>query len=104
MALQANTTIFEALPITEARKVIQWTGDNLKDVLEFTGKSERFDEWFGSFEEYASFVKENGNTFKLFGNQATQVAHIGDYITKFRGKNHVWPKDEFTKHFEIKQS
>ena len=32
---------------------IIWTGDNLKEVFEFTGgKSFWFDEWFKSWEEY----------------------------------------------------
>ncbi|MBF4307411.1 hypothetical protein, partial [Vibrio anguillarum] len=93
--------IFEALPTAKAHKVIQWTGDNLKEVLEFTGKSEHFDEWFSSFEEYESFVKEHGYTFKLFGDRSTQVAHVGDYITKSFDRKRVWSQDEFSKHFVL---
>ncbi|ATC60280.1 hypothetical protein [Vibrio anguillarum] len=95
--------IFEALPTAKAHKVIQWTGDNLKEVLEFTGKSEHFDEWFSSFEEYESFVKEHGYTFKLFGDRSTQVAHVGDYITKSFDRKRVWSQDEFSKHFVLSE-
>lgn len=63
---------------------IQWTGDNLKDVLDFTGKSIRFNEWFKSFEDYAALVALEGHTFKLFdpfGNYRG-IAYKGDYIVK----------------------
>lgn len=91
--------VFTALPLAKKHEVIRWTGDNLQEVLQFTGKAERFDEWFGSFEEYESFVKEHGYTFKLFGDRSTQIAHVGDYITKFAGQKRVWSKEEFAKSF-----
>ncbi len=61
---------------------IQWTGDNLKDVIEFTGKHPHFHEWFESFEDYERHVKEDGNTFKLFSGSSCMVASVGDYILK----------------------
>ena len=61
---------------------IQWTGDNLKDVIKFTGKHPNFDNWFDSFEDYESHVKEDGNTFKLFSGSSCMVASVGDYILK----------------------
>lgn len=62
-------------------KAMQWTGDNLRQLLAFTGKAERFDEWFDSFEAYEAHVKADGNTFKLFlRGHKTQTAHVGDYI------------------------
>lgn len=45
---------------------IQWNGDNLKNVLGFTGKYHRFDEWFKSFEDFESYVKSHDNIFKLW--------------------------------------
>ena len=38
---------------------IQYTGDNLLEVLEFTGRHPEFDSWFYSDEEYVKYVKDN---------------------------------------------
>lgn len=46
--------------------MIQWKGDNLKEVVEFTGKSPKFGEWFKTWEEYENYVHSHGNIFKLF--------------------------------------
>lgn len=61
---------------------IQWTGDNIKDVIEFTGKHPNFDKWFKSFEDYERHVKEDGQRFKLFSGSSFMVASVGDYILK----------------------
>jgi len=45
---------------------IIWTGDNLKEVLDFVGKAPWFDEWFKSWEEYEAYVKSHNNIFKIF--------------------------------------
>lgn len=37
-------------------EAIQYWGDNLSEVLDFTGKHNRFDEWFSSFDEFAAHV------------------------------------------------
>lgn len=46
--------------------MIQWTGKNLKEVIDFTGKSPRFREWFKSWDEFESYVHGHGDIFKLF--------------------------------------
>lgn len=46
--------------------MIQWKGDNLKEVIDFTGKSKNFDEWFKSWDEYETYVHSHGDIFKLF--------------------------------------
>lgn len=62
---------------------IQWTGENLKDVIEFTGKHPRFHEWFESFEDYERHVKEDGQTFKIFSNPYSySIVEVGNYILK----------------------
>ena len=33
-------------------EAIQWTGENLKEVLDFTGKADNFEKYFKSFEQY----------------------------------------------------
>ena len=46
---------------------IQWTGDNLKEVVKFVGGLHpSFNEWFKSWEEYEEYVRTHDNIFKLF--------------------------------------
>ena len=49
-------------------KIIQWTGHNLKEVIDFTGKSPRFDEWFKSWEDFENYVHRHGDILKLLRN------------------------------------
>ena len=46
--------------------MIQWTGNNLKEVIDFTGKSPRFEEWFKSWEEFETYVHQHNDILKLF--------------------------------------
>ena len=46
--------------------MVQWKGDNLKEVISFTGKDKNFEKWFKSFEEYEKYVHEHNDIFKLF--------------------------------------
>lgn len=62
--------------------MIQWTGKNLKEVLEFTGKSDRFDEWFPTFADFESHVKKEGDTFKIIKPKGSETAFVGDWIYK----------------------
>lgn len=70
--LTPRTNEFEAwIAYLEKRKeqrpeMIQWTGKNLKEVIDFTGKSPRFDEWFKSWEEYENYVHSHNSILKLF--------------------------------------
>ena len=45
---------------------ILWTGFNLKEVVEFTGKSPKFNEWFKTWDEYEKYVEDHNSIFKLF--------------------------------------
>lgn len=45
---------------------ITWTGNNLQEVINFTGKHPDFSYWFGSWEEYEKYVKAHDNILKLF--------------------------------------
>lgn len=68
---------FKALPF------IQWTGDNLKEVIEFTGKSPRFDEWFNSWEEYEQYVHSHYDILKLFNDDGSHYeVPVGAWIVK----------------------
>jgi hypothetical protein len=63
--------------------MIQWTGKNLKEVIEFTGKSGKFEKWFKSFDEYEAYVRASGNILKLFceGDDHYKVP-VGAWIIK----------------------
>lgn len=62
---------------------IQWTGKNLKEVIDFTGKSARFDEWFKSWDEYEAYVHSHGDIFKLFCADGSHYeVPVGAWIIK----------------------
>ena len=64
-------------------RMIQWTGDNLRKVVEFTGLSPRFKEWFNSWDEYESYVHHHNNIFKLFIDDETcYEVPVGAWIIK----------------------
>ncbi|QQG33815.1 hypothetical protein ZPAH1_orf00053 [Aeromonas phage ZPAH1] len=63
-------------------EAIKWTGENLSEVLEFTGKHPRFDEWFSSFDEYQNYVKKDQNKFKIFTLEGNVTASVGDWIIR----------------------
>lgn len=74
---------FTKKPVTIT--AIQWTGDNLKEVLDFTGKHPKWGEWFSDFAAYAARVKSDGNVFKILTLEGTMKALPGDWI--IRGVN-----------------
>ena len=63
--------------------MIQWTGKNLKEVIAFTGKSDKFEKWFKSWDEYEAYVRASGNILKLFceGDDHYKVP-VGAWIIK----------------------
>lgn len=64
-------------------KKIQWTGDNLKEAIEFTGRSPKFDEWFKTWEEYEEYVRSHGNIFKIFFEDGSHYeVPVGSWIIK----------------------
>ena len=63
--------------------MIQWTGNNLKEVIDFTGKSPRFGEWFKSWEEYENYVHTHNNILKLFCEDGSHYeVPVGAWIVK----------------------
>jgi len=71
---------FRKIPVVI--EAIQWTGENLDEVLAFTGKHPRWDEWFASFEEYEARVRLDGGVFKILTLEGTHDATPGDWIIK----------------------
>ena len=63
--------------------MIQWKGDNLKEVIGFTGKDKNFGKWFKSFEEYEKYVHEHNDIFKLFNENGNHYEiPVGAWIAK----------------------
>ena len=54
-------------------KAVLWTGYNLEEVIKFTGKAPKFNEWFASWKEYENYVKEHDRIFKLFAPNGLSV-------------------------------
>ena len=67
----------------QPNNMIQWTGNNLKEVIDFTGKSPRFGEWFNSWEEYENYVHTHNDILKLFCEDGSHYeVPIGAWIIK----------------------
>lgn len=72
--------------------MIQWTGKNLEELIEFTGRSDKFDEWFPTWSDFERHVKDEGDTFKIIKPEGNEIAFIGDWVCKdTEGVNHVIP-------------
>ena len=93
------TEKYRKKPVTV--EAVQWTGDNLQEVIKFTGLHPKFNEWFDSFEEYERYVKSDNNIFKIFTLEGTMKASIGDYIIKgVNGENYPCKPDIFERTYE----
>lgn len=63
--------------------MIQWTGSNLQEVIDFTGKSPKFGEWFKSWDEFESYVHSHGDILKLFSEDGSHFeVPVGAWIVK----------------------
>jgi hypothetical protein len=63
-------------------EAVQWTGNNLAEVLGFTGKHPSWGQWFSSFEEYEARVRDDGGLFKIMTMEGTMSAGPGDWIIR----------------------
>lgn len=67
----------------QPNSMIQWTGNNLKEVIDFIGKSPKFGEWFKSWEEFESYVHSHGDILKLFSEDGSHYeVPVGAWIVK----------------------
>ena len=63
--------------------MIQWNGDNLKDLIDFTGVSPKFGEWFKNWTEYENYVHSHNNIFKMFNEDGSHYeVPVGAWIVK----------------------
>lgn len=85
---------FRKKPVTI--EAIQWTGENLKEVIQFTGKHPRFNEWFSCWEDYERHVQHDGRRFKIFTLEGAMTADPGDWIIRgVKGEHYPCKPDIF---------
>ncbi|EPZ9324838.1 hypothetical protein ACXYO7_004724 [Salmonella enterica subsp. enterica] len=91
---QTDVKRFTKKPVTIS--AIQWTGDNLPDVIEFTGKHPRWGDWFADMGEYIAHVRSDGNRFKIFTLEGAMDALPGDWIIRgVQGEHYPCKPDIF---------
>ena len=59
-------------------KAIKWTGDNLRDVINFTGRHPSARNW--SWDRFDEAVRLRG--LKIFTAEGPLIASVGDFIIK----------------------
>jgi hypothetical protein len=59
-------------------EAIRWTGENLKEIIDFTGLHPSAQKW--TWEEYEEVVKNEG--LKIFTLEGPLLASLGDYIMR----------------------
>jgi hypothetical protein len=59
-------------------EAVQWTGDNLREVIDFTWLHRSADKW--SWDEYVEVVHRSG--LKIFTLEGPLMASIGDWIIR----------------------
>lgn len=82
-------------------EAIQYTFDNLQEVLAFTGKSPEFDSWFQSFDDYQMHVERDRKVFKIFTLEGVMEASPGDWIIRgVKGEHYPCKPDIFEATYE----
>lgn len=59
-------------------EAVQWTGDNLKEIIMFTGLHPSAEKW--TWPEYKQVVEKDG--LKIFTLEGKMNADVGDWILK----------------------
>lgn len=82
-------------------EAVQYTGENLKEVFEFTGKHPKWDQWFSTFDEYQAHVAADEGIFKIFTLEGTHDATPGDWIIRgVKGEHYPCKPDIFAATYE----
>lgn len=77
---------------------IQWTGNNLREIINLIGLHESAKKW--SWEEYENIVKNEG--LKIFTLEGTMMADINDFIIRgIKGESYPCKPDIFIKSYEL---
>jgi len=78
-------------------EAVQWTGNNLREVIDFTGLHPSANKW--TWEEYAAVVEAEG--LKIFTLEGRMDASVGDYIIKgVKGEFYPCKPDIFAATYE----
>jgi hypothetical protein len=82
-------------------EAVRWTGGNLPEIIEFTGRHYSALRW--TWKEYEDVVKKNG--LRIFTLEGTMSAAVGDWIIKGYSTQqgyHYWPvkPDYFDENYE----
>ncbi len=81
-----------------ACKFIQWTGENLLDVIRFTGQNASAMDY--KWEDYEDLVKRKG--LKIFSLEGNEVIDIGAYIMEgIKGENWSIKEDIFLATYDV---
>ena len=82
-------------------EAVQYNGDNLQEVLDFTGKHPKWHEWFGTFEIYQTYVNSDNKIFKILTLEGAMEASPGDWIIRgVQGEHYPCKPDIFEKTYE----
>jgi hypothetical protein len=78
-------------------EAVQWTGGNLREVIDFVGLHPSAQKW--TWEEYEQVVQSEG--LKIFTLEGSMMATIGDFIIKgVQGEPYPCKPDIFAKTYE----
>lgn len=95
------------MPVKEFRKrpvvvrAVQWTGDNLRECLEFIGKHPQWVDWFGGYDAYENRVRSDGNVIKIWTLEGVHDASVGDWIIRgVKGEHYPCKPDIFEQTYE----
>ncbi len=82
-------------------EAVQWTGENLREVIDFTGKHPKWSEWFATWEDYEARVRADGGIFKIITLEGTMDASPGDWIIRgVKGEHYPCKPDIFAATYE----
>lgn len=78
-------------------EAIKWTGDNLREIIDFSGLHQSATKW--TWDEYEEVVKNDG--LKIFTLEGKMNADVGDFIIKgVKGEFYPCKPDIFEQTYE----
>lgn len=82
-------------------EAIKYTGENLREVLDFTGKHPSWGKWFSDFDAYEAHVRADRGVFKIMTLEGTMEALPGDWVIRgVRGEHYPCKPDIFEATYE----
>jgi hypothetical protein len=82
-------------------EAIEWTGQNLREIIDFTGLHPSAKHW--TWDEYESIVRVQG--LKIFTLEGEHMATVGDFIIKgVKGEFYPCKPDIFEQTYELEEN